>query len=370
MATARQAPLAPSDPPVEDVRDITRRFLMYVVLPVWLAAGIADWICHRRSSIEATTGPKESLMHLLMLAEASVPVLCGMFLEVTSPVLALMMVSVLLHDATALWDVSYAVGRREVTPVEQHVHSFLEMVPAAAAACISILHWPQVLALFGISGKRPDLGPAPQTAAATLALLRQECWRCRCSSSGCLISKSCCGRQSAHALQNWQLTVTIKMLIACYYSGPLSARRRRRLRAPPISIVQQIARALADAGARGLGSGGARRRGITRVAGSLPIRNPSSAVREGRSCRRPRGTTSDREPLLYVRARFSGFTFLFDEAEPSHQERHREPLHEYRKGDHGKRRDDDVIALRHSIGQRQRQHEPKRTPQPPQKRRC
>ena len=50
-------------------------------------------------------------MHLLMLAEASVPVLCGMFLEVTSLVLALMMVSVLLHDATALGDVSY-VGRR------------------------------------------------------------------------------------------------------------------------------------------------------------------------------------------------------------------------------------------------------------------
>jgi hypothetical protein len=93
-----------------------------------------------------------------MLAEASVPVLCGMFLEVTSPVLALMMVSVLLHDATALWDVSYAVGRREVSPVEQHVHSFLEMVPAAAVGFISILHWPQVLALFGISERRPDWG--------------------------------------------------------------------------------------------------------------------------------------------------------------------------------------------------------------------
>ena len=32
------------------------------------------------------------------------------------------------------------------------------MVPAAAVAFISILHWPQVLALFGISVKRPDWG--------------------------------------------------------------------------------------------------------------------------------------------------------------------------------------------------------------------
>jgi hypothetical protein len=60
----RSAPVAPSSPPASDVGDITRRFLMNVVLPVWLAAGIADWLCHRASSIETTTGPKESVIHL------------------------------------------------------------------------------------------------------------------------------------------------------------------------------------------------------------------------------------------------------------------------------------------------------------------
>jgi hypothetical protein len=137
-------------------RDITRRFLMNVVLPVWLAAGIADWLCHRASSIETTTGPKESIIHLLMLTEAAVPVLCGMFLEITSPILALMIVAVLLHDATALWDVGYAVTMREVTPIEQHVHSFLEVVPVMAVAFVSVLHWPQLLALLGIGRDRPD----------------------------------------------------------------------------------------------------------------------------------------------------------------------------------------------------------------------
>jgi hypothetical protein len=139
-----------------NVAEVTRNFLMGFVLPLWLAAGVADWICHRAADIETTTGTKESLMHLLMLTEAAVPVMAGLFLEITSPVVALMIASFLLHDMTALWDVSYAVTLREVTPVEQHVHSFLEMVPLMAVAFVCVLHWPQVLALFGFGERKPD----------------------------------------------------------------------------------------------------------------------------------------------------------------------------------------------------------------------
>jgi hypothetical protein len=121
-----------------------------------MTAGVADWICHRATNIETTTGTKESVMHLLMLTEAAVPVLAGLFLEITSPVIALMIASFLLHDMTALWDVSYAVTLREVTPIEQHVHSFLEMVPLMAVAFVCVLHWPHVLALFGIRHEEAD----------------------------------------------------------------------------------------------------------------------------------------------------------------------------------------------------------------------
>jgi hypothetical protein len=138
------------------VAEVTRNFLMGFVLPLWLTAGVADWICHRGSDIETTTGTKESLLHLAMLTEAAIPVLAGMFLEITSPVLALMIASFLLHDMTALWDVSYAVTLRQVTPVEQHVHSYLEMVPLMAIAFVSVLHWPEVLALFRVGGRTPD----------------------------------------------------------------------------------------------------------------------------------------------------------------------------------------------------------------------
>jgi hypothetical protein len=139
-----------------NVAEVTRNFLMGFVLPLWLAAGVADWVCHRAADIETTTGTKESLLHLVMLTEAAIPVLAAMFLEITSPVLALMIASFLLHDMTALWDVSYAVKLREVTPIEQHVHSYLEMVPLMAVAFVSVLHWPQVLDLFGIAGRKPD----------------------------------------------------------------------------------------------------------------------------------------------------------------------------------------------------------------------
>jgi hypothetical protein len=51
---------------------ILRDLLMYFVLPVWLAAGFADYLCHRASHIERTSGWKESLLHLLQFSEMAV----------------------------------------------------------------------------------------------------------------------------------------------------------------------------------------------------------------------------------------------------------------------------------------------------------
>ena len=64
-----------------------------------------------------------------------------------------MIVAFLLHEVTALWDVSFAVTRRNVSPIEQHVHSFLQMIPLMAGAFVAVLHWPQLLALFGLGGE-------------------------------------------------------------------------------------------------------------------------------------------------------------------------------------------------------------------------
>ena len=60
---------------------------MYFVLPLWLAAGFADYLCHRAAHIERTSGAKESLLHLLQFGEMAVAVLAAMFLEINALVL-------------------------------------------------------------------------------------------------------------------------------------------------------------------------------------------------------------------------------------------------------------------------------------------
>ena len=90
------------------LNDPTVIILMYFILPLWLVAGFADWLCHRASHIETTTGAKESLLHLLMFAEIGLPLLAAMFLDINGLIIAFMIVMFFVHEATALWDVSYA----------------------------------------------------------------------------------------------------------------------------------------------------------------------------------------------------------------------------------------------------------------------
>ena len=141
----------------------TRRILLYGVLPVWIGAGLADWWHHRRTGIERTSGPTESAIHSLMMAEAGVPTFLGLFCEVDAGVLAAALGSVAAHEATAYWDVSYAQSRRHVSPGEQQIHSLLEVVPMAATTLLLALHWDQALALTGRGRTAPDMRLRPKS---------------------------------------------------------------------------------------------------------------------------------------------------------------------------------------------------------------
>ncbi|MFF6846681.1 diguanylate cyclase [Streptomyces antimycoticus] len=138
-----------------DVEDANRRFLMYGVMPLWFVPAVANWIMHRRTRIEETSGTKESAIHALMMTEAGIPVAMGLLARVNPLVLSVMGGAALAHGATALWDVSLATGEREVRPVEQHIHSFLEVLPLSAMAFTSCLHWDQVRAALR-GGDRPE----------------------------------------------------------------------------------------------------------------------------------------------------------------------------------------------------------------------
>jgi hypothetical protein len=158
-----------------DAAEITRNVLMYFILPLWLVAGFADYLCHRATNIATTSGAKESLLHLLQFGEMALPILFAMFLEINALFFAGAIVCFLAHEATALWDVRYALGKREVTPLEQHVHSFLEMLPLMGLVMLAVLHWGQFLALFGLGAERASFvirpKPEPLPLAYTASML-------------------------------------------------------------------------------------------------------------------------------------------------------------------------------------------------------
>lgn len=133
------------------------RYLLYYLIPLWTAAGALDWTMHKRTDIEHTAGARESLLHLLMFTEAGLPLVAGLFLEVNAGLLAAAMsAAFLLHEATAFWDVSFASDRRLIQPNEQHLHSFLEVLPLMAISMAAALHGDQIQSMLGIGRKRAD----------------------------------------------------------------------------------------------------------------------------------------------------------------------------------------------------------------------
>src|SRR5690606_8474458 len=60
--------------------------LMYAVFPLWVAAGLADWSCHRRTRIEHTSGLAENAFHWALLAQVGLAALAVALLEVNAAV--------------------------------------------------------------------------------------------------------------------------------------------------------------------------------------------------------------------------------------------------------------------------------------------
>ncbi|MFL6606531.1 MAG: diguanylate cyclase [Steroidobacteraceae bacterium] len=125
------------------------QFLLYFLLPLWLAAGVSDYLCHRRTHIEQTSGMGEAVLHVLQAVEVGIPLLMGLFLEINGLVLLIMIAFVLAHTLSALWDGLYTTPKRYISPIEQHIHSHLEYIPIMAVSLVVLLHWEAFAALFG-----------------------------------------------------------------------------------------------------------------------------------------------------------------------------------------------------------------------------
>ncbi len=173
--------------------EATRRYLMYIIMPVWSVTGFLDWLWHPQTKIETTSGVKESVMHLLMMAEAGAPILTGLFLEMNAGALALMGAGWLAHEITVAWDVNYTISRRKIFPREQQTHGYMQTIPFDIIATMACLHPDQSLSLLGLGSEKPDFKlrfrkpPVPVTDfIAILACMGavsalphvEELWRC------------------------------------------------------------------------------------------------------------------------------------------------------------------------------------------------
>jgi hypothetical protein len=165
--------------------------LAYVVFPLAVAAGLADWACYRATGIGGSSGLKENLLHWLMFAELGLGVLAVAFLQVNAAVLLLVLGVFVVHEITVWADLRYSTPRRPVRPVEQMVHSFQELFPVLAWVLLAAAHWDQALGLVGQApadwGLRLKAQPLPLPALAAGAAavllfnvlpLAQETWSC------------------------------------------------------------------------------------------------------------------------------------------------------------------------------------------------
>lgn len=105
--------------------------LAYVIYLVWLGFGCVDFAIHRRTALPLTSGLRESALHGLQMLLVGAGVLLWAALDSSRAVAALLGCIAAAHAAAAYADTVVAVQKRRVTPLEQHVHSVLDIAPWA-----------------------------------------------------------------------------------------------------------------------------------------------------------------------------------------------------------------------------------------------
>ena len=153
---------------------IVRNYLLFFLLPAWVAVGALDWWTHRRAGIERY-GLYEPMLHLVLLSLAGLPILLGLFLEINAAVLLVMILCFLAHEAFGYIDIRWASGTRGITPFEQRLHDYLAAIPFAALSLVVILHWQELASLMTAPIEALRQSPAfrtmPLPAGIVLALV-------------------------------------------------------------------------------------------------------------------------------------------------------------------------------------------------------
>jgi len=113
--------------------DVTAWHVLYVL---WLAAGAMDFWLHGTSSIESTSGIPESRLHLAQIAILGLATVLWLGFQASHGLFAILLALVCLHAITGYWDTRVAYPTRAIRPLEQHVHSVLDLAPWVATGAV------------------------------------------------------------------------------------------------------------------------------------------------------------------------------------------------------------------------------------------
>lgn len=129
------------------LRTLLLNFLAYAIYPAWLVAGAVDYWCHRRTDIEHTSGRGESLFHVAQFVTMALVFFPAVLLKPTITMIAMTGAAAVLHLVLSYVDVAYTQQKRFISPLEQHVHAFLDVLPIIVVC---------LLALVGLSDSAPS----------------------------------------------------------------------------------------------------------------------------------------------------------------------------------------------------------------------
>jgi len=131
-----------------ETKQLLINLIMYGMLPLWGITGFIDWLCHRATRIEHTSGLKESLIHSAMGIQLGIPIVLCLVFKVNVMIILICIAAWLLHEIVAHWDVHYSAPLRNISIWEVHVHNYMATIPLYLLMLIAIINWDVVVKTF------------------------------------------------------------------------------------------------------------------------------------------------------------------------------------------------------------------------------
>jgi len=124
-----------------DASQLVLYLILYMMLPIWSIAAFIDWMCHRATKIEETSGLRESMIHFIMGVQIGAPILLCMFFEVNISIMLLCLFVLVTHEIVAHQDIVWASSRRHISHWETHAHTYLASLPLYLFALVVVRKW-------------------------------------------------------------------------------------------------------------------------------------------------------------------------------------------------------------------------------------